>query len=161
MLGAPFGAGAAHVMQFGPVGVEQTFDQVVNEAGKIGGQALCPVAGAKTWNYLSTHGAALSLDLPAAGFSPVASVVLVSLPTRCLPLLEGIAAIRTRLLHSFIGDVLAACADGEAPDAFATPCDFRLISLRRSSVAAWAYTDVLVQARIAMSPSVALDCAIP
>jgi len=35
MLGAPFRAWPAHVVQFGPVGVEQGFDQVAGEVGKI------------------------------------------------------------------------------------------------------------------------------
>ena len=35
MLGAPFRAVPAHVVQLGPVGVEQGVDQVAGEVGKI------------------------------------------------------------------------------------------------------------------------------
>src|SRR5262245_30949530 len=55
MLGAPFGAGAAHVMQLGPVGIEQTFDQVVNEVGKLASQARPITPGGKTSNRLCAH----------------------------------------------------------------------------------------------------------
>src|SRR5262249_18062420 len=35
MLGMPFGAGTAHIVQLGPVGVEQGLDQVAGEVGKF------------------------------------------------------------------------------------------------------------------------------
>jgi hypothetical protein len=37
MLGAPFRAGATHVVQLGPVAVAHVHDQVVNDAGEVGG----------------------------------------------------------------------------------------------------------------------------
>src|SRR5262249_55969408 len=39
MLGMPFGAGTAHIVQLGPVGVEQGLVQVANDIGELGGQA--------------------------------------------------------------------------------------------------------------------------
>ena len=84
-------------MQFGPVGVEQTFDQVVNEAGKIGGQALRPAAGGKTLNYLSTHGAVLSLDLPPAGFSRAAASASLNVVSAFMTL-AGLTSTATRAI---------------------------------------------------------------
>src|SRR5215468_6415976 len=70
MLGAPFGAGAAHVMQLGPVGIEQTFDQVVNEVGKLASQARPITPGGKTSNRLCAHDPLrCSLRIPADGIS--------------------------------------------------------------------------------------------
>ena len=36
MLGAPFRAGATHVVQFGPVAIAYVKNQVVNDAGEVG-----------------------------------------------------------------------------------------------------------------------------
>ena len=44
MLGAPFGAGAAHIVQFRPIGVEQRIRQRAEQAGNVGGRTPRPTA---------------------------------------------------------------------------------------------------------------------
>src|SRR6478736_5809850 len=44
MLGAPFRAGAAHVVQFGPVAIADVHNQVVDDAGEVG-DGLSRLAG--------------------------------------------------------------------------------------------------------------------
>ena len=41
MLGAPFRAGATHVVQLGPVAAEQVLHQAVNDVGEAGGRTRC------------------------------------------------------------------------------------------------------------------------
>ena len=44
MLGAPFGAGAAHIVQFRPIRVEQRISQRAEQAGNVGGRTPRPAA---------------------------------------------------------------------------------------------------------------------
>ena len=44
MLGAPFGAGAAHIVQFRPIGDEQRIRQRAEQAGNVGGRTPRPTA---------------------------------------------------------------------------------------------------------------------
>src|SRR5713226_2383622 len=54
VLGMPLGAGSAHVMQLGPVGVEQATGQIVDEVGEIG-DAGGIVAGGEPAGLRAVH----------------------------------------------------------------------------------------------------------
>src|SRR5712691_4119889 len=53
VLGVPLGAGTAHVVQLGPVAVEQALGQVPEDVGEVSGQTLGLAAGGQPANCLS------------------------------------------------------------------------------------------------------------
>jgi hypothetical protein len=53
VLGMPLGARAAHIVELGPVSVEQASGQVLEEVGEVGGQALGLAAVGRPANWLS------------------------------------------------------------------------------------------------------------
>src|SRR5438445_12735918 len=74
VLGVPLGAGAAHVVQLRPVGIEQAAQELVDDIAKAGKHAWCPAAGSPC----------------CAAHDPLRTMVSTACdPVRCSPLTRG------------------------------------------------------------------------